>query len=795
MFSFANGDSVSSNINTVTDFVTGVDRISVGQANTKFIGNFSDVDTALAAMTAGDQSFFVTTSNQLYVVATAGTLHADDEVIKLTGVTELTSADVGLGSLGPGNDITLTNGSAVVTTSTNTNATAKSTNLDDNFYSLSTYLVGSSLDGALGTNTLIMSDAITGGFALGASIGGGQAKVINTQTLNLYASSANSVIIADGTDVEFNRITLGDKGDTIDYEVAAANNGGTVTITGGAKGDTIEFSGAAPGKASVDGGAGNDTIAFAVATTAAHTLDGGTGDANVLNVTGAITVSFAASNISNIQQLTASDTDASDITITNSQFTGLDTIDLGTGTDTLNLSGSATYDFTGIAYTNSATTKLAALSASSTIIVDAADIGTSIDDFVVGTAGATGGTLKINDSTAVNLTGSSNGGAVKNVAALQFQNAEVTLALPNIWDGTSDTDEGFRTITGSNGASSKITVAGGAGSVSFLDANVTGVKTFNIVQAGGTNTSLSFNVADLANATSVVTNDGSGTSQTDLNLVIQDSGDISAVVFSNVDNTFDSVAFNVGDLASSTLTVNDSLVSVLTAGGFAIDGNGGATTANDGAVVIDTRTSSTGFTVAAATLTDVSSFTINDADTGSQTYTVATADASRALMTVNLVSGNDVVALTNAAMTTVLGDSAVTITGFTAGSGVGFSKLAVTNATAAVSEFHSIASNAAADISGTGFDTLTAVIEITGTGVTDFTDYTAVGTVINTAVGISVDNESQTIVIYGAGDLAGQAAVYTVLFAGTSGAVDGIDMVAILGNGIVADSLAAANFV
>jgi len=98
---------------TITDFVSGVDRLQIAQTNTRFAGNVANVQLGLAAMTAGGQSFFVTSENTLYVVSgfanNAGVIANDDTIIRLPGVAALTAADVGVGSQAGGNDVTLSN--------------------------------------------------------------------------------------------------------------------------------------------------------------------------------------------------------------------------------------------------------------------------------------------------------------------------------------------------------------------------------------------------------------------------------------------------------------------------------------------------------------------------------------------------------------------------------------------------------------------------------------------------------------------------------------------------------------
>ena len=544
VFSFADGDSVSSNINTVTDFVSGVDRISVGQANTKFIGNFSDVDTALAAMTAVNQSFFVTTTNQLYVVAIQGTLGAADEVIKLTDVTELTSADVGLGSLGPGNDITLTNVSSVVTLTTNTNATAKSTNLDDTFYTLATYVAGTdkaTLDGALGNDTLILSGA---GGTIDVS------EVTNIEVLDLTAatSAVNSGTLSTG----FTTALLSSKSDTITASATATSITGGVgndSITGGAGNDTVyggagndTISGAAgtnklygdagddqittsSGTDIVEGGAGNDTI-IVTTTSATGTLAGGDGAADKLQLNTAMSIAGATvSGFETLQLAGGGSTNTLTIAQYN-QFTTIQETNAAT-TDTLVFSGvggsivgSATVDVYNATALTSATT-ISAASATGLKILGSTVTGVANTLSVTGTTAAAvsvvgGGAADIINIALLGDTDTITGGAgidtlrTTGNTTLSIGNTNLITLVENVivdntttnvgWatkagtigDGTiaftfdaSALTTGALTFTaaaddGSTGNLGKVSVTGGAG-----DDNITGTAQADTINGGG----------------------------------------------------------------------------------------------------------------------------------------------------------------------------------------------------------------------------------------------------------------------------------------------------------------------
>jgi hypothetical protein len=728
VFTVADGDSITNYVDTYKDFTTGEDRFVLGQSVTKFAGNVATVADGVEAMTGDNQAFFVTATNTLYIIASKSTAYqaGSDDILKLEGVSALVESDLGLGSQGAGNSITLIAASAEVSKTASTNASAKTTDKDDTITTSFANLSSTTIDGALGEDTLTMTTAITGS----TDISGVTTSI---ETLNLATDGTTSNDVAG---VEASTVTLGANGDT----VAMASGVTNLTLTGGAKADIITASaikgsivtGAGSDDVTLEGtdsydtltidlGADGDTLTLTeagtidVASGKLLTIKGGTGT-DILELTGnAATIDLSATNLlmSSLETLKG-DTDDQFVTMGQTEFAMFSTIDLGVSDadSKITFDEAGTYDLTAITYSNGADTKLAATADNVIIKAAKADLtdtskGTEgVDNFIDGNGSDKGGKVVITDSTAIDITGAGTKGGITDVETLEFQNAKVTMLKASLFDGTVSSDDGFKTITGSGGASSEIQVEGGATTVDFSNTVVTGVTKYDIIQAAGTDTTLKFDAADLAGTTSVKINDGGGTAEDDLNLVIADSGDISSVVWSKEDNVFDSIAFNTGNVASSTLTLDASIASVLHST-VAIDGNGGNTTVNDGALVIKSASDDTAVDFSVPTVTDVASITFVDA-AGGQNYSIGTSDAARAISKVELAGGSDTITIVNAATATSSGnDAAVVITGFDAGSVGGADKIALTHGSTAATTFNSLAAGSQTDI-----DSYTDVVTI-----------------------------------------------------------------------------------
>jgi hypothetical protein len=166
VFATNSANAISSTLatpDTITDFVSGTDKLQITQTVTAFLGNYGSVSSAQAAAAndgRGNLAYFVTGENNLYVVtATNGVAGTTDTVITLSGVTALTAADLQLGSQGTGNTLTTTAATVPVINTVSSNAVSATltTGLDDTITSAaSTALVGTAaaINGGLGSDTL-----------------------------------------------------------------------------------------------------------------------------------------------------------------------------------------------------------------------------------------------------------------------------------------------------------------------------------------------------------------------------------------------------------------------------------------------------------------------------------------------------------------------------------------------------------------------------------------------------------------------------------------------------------------
>ena len=93
---------------TITDFVSGTDKLSITNTTSSvpqtFLGNFTSVASAQAQAAVNGvtgQAYYVSGDNQAYVTnAASGVAVPNDTVINLPGVTALTATDFGIGAQG-----------------------------------------------------------------------------------------------------------------------------------------------------------------------------------------------------------------------------------------------------------------------------------------------------------------------------------------------------------------------------------------------------------------------------------------------------------------------------------------------------------------------------------------------------------------------------------------------------------------------------------------------------------------------------------------------------------------------
>ena len=284
------------------------------------------------------QSFFSVADNQVYVVnATNGTLTSTDTVVKLSGVTSITAADLLLGATG-GASITLTAASQSVT-ATSTTPGASTTFNDSITGTIANVTGATTLVGGLGTDSVILSDA--GTFQSPVTFN-------SIETLVLSSAGANTITLQAGTtNSALKNITGGDAADAVTVTNLVA--GGAVNLGAGA--DSLAAMTAAIATATgstYNGGANsidtNDLVTFAAAQTiAATTLDSFTNfeavDFGAIGATSAITLPTG----NTWKAITADTTNAAlTVTGTGAQLSALTTVTNTNGTNTFNFTLSDT---------------------------------------------------------------------------------------------------------------------------------------------------------------------------------------------------------------------------------------------------------------------------------------------------------------------------------------------------------------------------------------------------------------------------------------------------------------------
>lgn len=248
-------------VDTIVDFVSGSDKLNltgVGlNTSTLYLGGRTNFGLAQGALTGvAGQTVFQSDTSTLWVDINGDqTLNAADLRIILSGNTAITAADL---SLGVGAAITLTAPAASTTTlANNAGASGKTTNENDTITTSIANLAGSTVDGGIGTDTLVISDA---------GVVTVPATVTNVETLTL-ANGTNTVTLnAAGN---FNAINGGTGADTV--ALTNLKVGGAVNLGAGADVVTGATEAIIEGAASTFvGGADADSLTFAAALTTAN---------------------------------------------------------------------------------------------------------------------------------------------------------------------------------------------------------------------------------------------------------------------------------------------------------------------------------------------------------------------------------------------------------------------------------------------------------------------------------------------------------------------------------------------
>ena len=239
--------------------------------------------------------------------------------------------------------------------------------------------------------------------------------------------------------------------------------GGIDTLTGGAAADSI-FGGA--GADTLSGGAGNDTFYLANGDFASgESIDGGA-DTDAIVLTNATTVNFTTGTVSNVETLTGSSGNDT-VTMSANQWAGFSTINLGSGTNVLNVVASGDISAQPTPTVSNVTTgNLTGTSGNETLT------GAQLDAIIIGTGtinlGAGTDTINLTSTSAdLNTLGATNN-SIQGVEAISAATAGsgVTITLSGQTEGFTITGSTNNdTITGGRGAD---TMTGGAGVDRFV---------------------------------------------------------------------------------------------------------------------------------------------------------------------------------------------------------------------------------------------------------------------------------------------------------------------------------------
>ena len=595
-FGLNNADTVVSGsvaMDTITDFESGKDRIQLSQQNDKFVGNAANIQLGLAAMTANNQSFYVTSENTLYVVATKGTLSQNDTVIKLSaGVTSLKEADVGTGVQTGGADITLTSvagaslSNVTLTASTLSSVTAlytantslSTTGFNDTVRVNSTQLDAlagpayATLTGGNGSDTL----AIYAGNATGQTTAAELSLVTGFETISL-----NETTVTGGTTTAFD-IVLDDANvptgqtttvtaagvSTVAVSIVASAVADSATsalnITGGSfatgSGDTLT---GGTGNDTINGGAGNDVITGG---SGADSLLGSTGDDTIV-AAGQDTIDGGAGN--DVVQVGAA---------LGASSTELASIELGAGVNRIN--------FTATASTVNST--IAATGGVYDIVINDGFTATMTPAQFAGAFlvnGAAGGTA---ENITFSTNGTINSSAATNITGITLSGGTGTTGANTLTIGSGTTS-----VIGAAG-NDTINVASGAVAEALLEGTITG--------NGGT--------ADTVNVTGNTRND---TGNNDITL----ASTVTTVEVINFANTTTAVEVTTNTAnagTTGTLTIN---ATGLTTGTLKFNG---AAETDGGTYVVNAGSSAAGST-GADTLIGGSGNDVFNAGNGANVFT------------------------------------------------------------------------------------------------------------------------------------------------------------------------------
>jgi Ca2+-binding RTX toxin-like protein len=188
------------------------------------------------------------------------------------------------------------------------------------------------LTGSTGDDKVTLTAALLDSFTT-VNLGGGD----DTLTISGNVNSSNDSQLQGVENIVLqSAATLNLSNQTEGFKINGSS--GVDMITGGAGADTIT---GGAGADSLNGGAGEDIFQLANGDFAAGESINGGADNDTIVLTNATTVNFTTGTLTSIENLTGS-AGSDTVTLSGTQLSSITTVDLGGGTDTLNVNGSVT---------------------------------------------------------------------------------------------------------------------------------------------------------------------------------------------------------------------------------------------------------------------------------------------------------------------------------------------------------------------------------------------------------------------------------------------------------------------
>ncbi|HKU93797.1 MAG TPA: VCBS domain-containing protein, partial [Vineibacter sp.] len=453
---------------TAADFIfggAGADTIAAGAGNDTI--NLANGDFAAGeSIDGGANSDTIVLTNATTVDFSVGTLTNVEALAGSTGNDTVTLSALQLAGLG----------SVDLVSGTDTLNVVANGNISQLALAALSNITTAKLVGTAGTDSITLTGAQLNAILIGSgtiNLGSGTGDTIN---LTSTSSGLNTLGSTDASIQGVEAISAATAGAGVTITLSGQTEAFLITgsifadtITGGAGADTI---GAGGGADTIVAGAGNDTINLANGVFAAgESIDGGA-NSDTIVLTNATTVDFSVGTLTNVEALTGS-TGNDTVALSALQLAGLGSVNLVSGTDTLNIVANGNISQLALAaLSNIDTGNLAGTIGTDSITLTGAQLNTIlIGSGTINLGSGTGDTINLTSTSSELNTLGATDASIQGVEAISAATAGagVTITLAGQTEAFLITGSGFAdTITGGEGAD---TIAAGAGNDTINLAN------------------------------------------------------------------------------------------------------------------------------------------------------------------------------------------------------------------------------------------------------------------------------------------------------------------------------------